>query len=141
MAKRGTKSWMDRYCEPGMQKDMMIMASKADNTSIAAFLITRPPIGIMQKGGRRRVLARVDERSREARLRQLYWRTAVPDASLTRGKAAAASRAAANDHGGDRARGLRRWMLMMTAGTALYSSTIGPFSKNKPVPFCRLRVN
>ena len=41
-------SWMDRYCEPGQQKDMMIMSSNADNTSIAAFLITRPPIGIMQ---------------------------------------------------------------------------------------------
>ena len=40
--------WMDSYCEPARQKDMMIMSSSsADNASIAAFLITRPPIGIM----------------------------------------------------------------------------------------------
>lgn len=48
-------SWMDRYCEAGRQRDMMIMAfdnahgiAAATNASIAAFLITRPPIGIMQ---------------------------------------------------------------------------------------------
>ena len=40
-------SWMDSYCEPGRQKDMMIMSGDVDNASIAAFLITRPPIGIM----------------------------------------------------------------------------------------------
>ena len=40
-------SWMDTYCAPERQKEMMIMSSGADNASIAAFLITRPPVGFM----------------------------------------------------------------------------------------------
>lgn len=40
-------SWMDSYCKPDRQKDMMIMAAAATNVSIGAFLITRPPIGVM----------------------------------------------------------------------------------------------
>jgi hypothetical protein len=47
-------SWMQTYCEPDRQKDMMIMvtgdfgkSAVVTNASIGAFLITRPPIGII----------------------------------------------------------------------------------------------
>jgi hypothetical protein len=39
---------MENYCKPEMQqRPMMMAAGAADNATIAAFLITRPPIGFI----------------------------------------------------------------------------------------------
>jgi hypothetical protein len=57
-SKKTCASWMETYCEPKRQSDMMVMASDPDdskyavgNASIAAFLITRPPVGFMATRG------------------------------------------------------------------------------------------
>ena len=48
-------SFMERHCRPEMQRRPMMMdAGPADNQTVAAFLIARPPIGYLGWGWVRR---------------------------------------------------------------------------------------
>ena len=51
ISRESCKQFMTKFCDPAKQNDpMMMSAGAADNQSIAAFLITRPPIGFIGWG-------------------------------------------------------------------------------------------
>ena len=51
ISRDGCAAFMTKYCAPDMQKyPMMMAAGAADNQTIAAFLIARPPIGFIGYG-------------------------------------------------------------------------------------------